>query len=71
MEDLTGNRVLMDSIGGKKETELYYNYNFQNLDTFSYWIKIKGYERELFYKSFQVRTGEKDWKQLSDTLVIR
>lgn len=71
MAEITANKPLMDSIGGRREVQYHYNDDFVKLDTFSYWIKIRGYTGELFYRSFEGRLKGAEWSQLSDPLIIR
>ncbi|MEO5601313.1 MAG: hypothetical protein ABIR06_10325 [Cyclobacteriaceae bacterium] len=73
LDQLMGNEILIDSIGGSKYFESQFNESdFENSDTLRYTIKIVGNKKELFYKATHVRrNGERnEWTLIDEKLII-
>ena len=71
LDDLAGDKKLMDSIGGQTYFEFSFNKNdFKFGDTVNYSITIKGSTRILNYKGSHVKTKPDTWILYKEALVI-
>ena len=71
LDDLAGDKKLMDSIGGQTYFEFSFNKgDFKFRDTVNYSITIKGSTRILNYKGSHVKTKPDTWILYEEAMVI-
>ncbi|MBT1711414.1 hypothetical protein KK062_24440 [Fulvivirgaceae bacterium PWU5] len=72
LESMQQDESLLDSIGGYRSFEYFFNKNdYQLGDTLSYRIVIKGGSRDAIYKGFQAKNDKGEWELKKGTFVIK
>lgn len=72
LETLRNDKTLLDSIGGYRTFEYFFNKNdYKFGDTLSYRIVIKGRSKNATYEGFQKKNDKNEWELQRDTLILK
>jgi heme-degrading monooxygenase HmoA len=72
LESMQKDESLLNSIGGYRSFEYYFNKNdYKFSDKLSYIIVIKGKSADAIYKGLQEKNDKGKWELKKDTLIIK